>query len=152
MSHNETIARSLGAKDLPQIQMIESSVYEDPWSAHLLSQSLTAPLTHTLAYFEGDLCVAYAIYQVIFTEAHLLNIAVRREAQRRGFGGALLDLVMQDACRKGAVSMFLEVRPSNKSAISLYQQRGFKSLMTRERYYSNGESAFVMVKELSELE
>jgi len=152
MSQRQLTARPLKGDDLPQVQTIESSVYEEPWSPHLLSQSLTAPMTHTLSFFEGELCVAYAIYQVIFTEAHLLNIAVRKDSQRHGYGGQLLDLVMLDSYRKGAFSLFLEVRPSNRAAIDLYQGRGFKMLMTRERYYSNGESAFVMVKELSEVE
>jgi ribosomal-protein-alanine N-acetyltransferase len=152
MSQLRLSARPLEVADLPQIQSIESSVYEDPWSANLLSQSLTAPMTHTLGFFQGDLCVAYSIYQVIFTEAHLLNIAVRKDSQRRGYGGELLDLVMLDSSRKGAISMFLEVRPSNRTAIELYKHRGFKTLMTREKYYSNGEAAFVMVKELSEVE
>lgn len=152
MSRLGLSARPIEVADLPQIQSIESSVYEDPWSANLLSQSLTAPMTHTLGFFQGDLCVAYSIYQVIFTEAHLLNIAVRKDSQRRGYGGELLDLVMLDSYRKGAISMFLEVRPSNRTAIELYKNRGFKTLMTREKYYSNGEAAFVMVKELSEVE
>ena len=42
----------------------------------------------------------------------------------------------------------LEVRVSNVKAIALYQKFGFKNVSVRKRYYSNGEDAYLMIKEL----
>ena len=42
----------------------------------------------------------------------------------------------------------LEVRVSNVKAIALYQKFGFKNVAVRKRYYSNGEDAYLMIKEL----
>jgi ribosomal-protein-alanine N-acetyltransferase len=47
-----------------------------------------------------------------------------------------------------AKQAFLEVRVSNMPAISLYKKLGFKVTRTIHGYYSDGEDAYVMSKEL----
>ena len=42
----------------------------------------------------------------------------------------------------------LEVRVSNVKAIALYQKFGFKNVAVRKDTYSNGEDAYLMIKEL----
>lgn len=142
--------RYIQPADLDGVFSIESRAYADPWSRDLLEQSLTAPLTHSMAFFEEGVCRAYAIYQVIFTEAHLLNIAVDPSFQAKGLGKKLLEQVMQDSHRRGAESMYLEVRPSNETARKLYEKKAFRLLLVREKYYSNGEAALVMVADLAD--
>lgn len=148
MSQAFPVFRPLDIQDLEQVVGIESEAYDDPWSRELLSQSLGAPMTYTLARFEGSICQAYAIYQVVFSDAHLLNLAVAPKHQRQGLGNDLLSRIAQDCFRRGAHSFFLEVRPSNLAAIKLYQKNGFRKLMVREKYYPNGEAAFVMIADL----
>ncbi len=146
------VVRPFTREDLPQVVAVEKAVYSDPWTEQLLSQSLDAPMTHTLGVFDMSGVIAYAIYQVIFTEGHLLNIAVSLPFQRQGLGRWLIHKMLSDAHQKGAESCFLEVRPSNTSAIALYEKMGFRPLMVREKYYSNGESAIVMVLDLKDLD
>jgi len=47
-----------------------------------------------------------------------------------------------------AKQAFLEVRVSNKPAISLYEKLGFKVLRVIRGYYSDGEDAYVMGRQL----
>jgi ribosomal-protein-alanine N-acetyltransferase len=79
---------------------------------------------------------------------HILNIAVDPAYRRKGLGKRLLEYAL-DYCRQlGAERVELEVRTGNSAAIALYQKYGF---VIRERvpfYYSDGEDAFVMVREL----
>jgi ribosomal-protein-alanine N-acetyltransferase len=42
----------------------------------------------------------------------------------------------------------LEVRVSNLAAQQLYQQHGFKIIVTKKHYYENGEDAYLMEKTL----
>lgn len=139
------IVRPFTEDDVSAISKIEASVYEDPWSENLIRESLTAPMTFTMAVFKENKCLAYAVYQVIFTEGHLLNLAVERDSQGKHIGTELLDLVLKDAKKMGAASLFLEVRPSNIVGKRLYEKRGFRTLLVRDAYYSNGEAAVVMV-------
>lgn len=150
-SHFEQLGyelRVLKDSDLDQIHKIEEEVYDDPWSKDLLGESLQAPMTYSLGWVSGGQCVAYSIYQVIFHEAHLLNIAVSKASQAKGLGSELLEAALADSEQRGALSFFLEVRPSNLKARKLYEAKGFKSLMEREKYYADGENALIMVLDL----
>lgn len=140
--------RELRAVDLPRMHEIEEAVYADPWSRSLLEQSLVAPMTHAWGLFEADRLIAYAIFQLIVDEGHLLNIAVDPERQGQGLGAFLLDSVIQTVEMRGGRRVFLEVRPTNDRALRLYESRQFMPVTLRERYYSNGESALVMCRDL----
>ena len=137
--------KSLREPHLEAIYSIEKQVYEEPWTKELLGESLKAPMTYSVGLFRAKEIVAYAIYQVVFSEGHLLNLAVHSDFQSQGVGSKLLDCLLQDSQRRGAMNFFLEVRPSNTTARKLYEKRGFKPLMIRERYYANGEAALIMV-------
>ena len=43
----------------------------------------------------------------------------------------------------GVDEIFLEVRPTNSSAIKLYEKLGFENISVRKKYYSDGEDAMV---------
>lgn len=135
--------------DLDQVYNIEKTVYEDPWSYDLIKQSLEAPMTYALGIFKNSDCLAYAIFQIIFTEGHILNLAVDANSQRKGLGRKLLNSVIEFGRNRSANSFFLEVRPSNHSAKKLYENYGFQQLFIRPKYYSNGESAIVMSLDLN---
>jgi len=79
---------------------------------------------------------------------HILNIAVDPAYRGRGLGKRLLEYALDYCRRLGAERVELEVRTGNDPAIALYRKYGF---VIRERlpfYYSDGEDAFVMVREL----
>lgn len=152
--------------DLARVYAIECMAYQDPWSLKLLEESLQAAMTYSLVAERaidpvrrgpsspsrdismGDGVVGYSIFQVIFTEGHLLNLAVDRSFHRVGVGRRLLNETLRISSHYGALRFFLEVRPSNEAAIHLYKGEGFEQITLREKYYSNGEDAIVMVKDL----
>jgi ribosomal-protein-alanine N-acetyltransferase len=79
-------------------------------------------------------------------EVHLLHLATRASARRRGIGRALLsELVEHGRCRQARL-VLLEVRRSNHAARSLYESAGFRSVSTRRGYYAdNREDALIMM-------
>ncbi|RPH86843.1 MAG: ribosomal-protein-alanine N-acetyltransferase [Desulfobacteraceae bacterium] len=81
-------------------------------------------------------------------ELQLVNIAVHPELRDKGLGRKLLNHLLLEADSRAAEKIFLEVRPSNRGAIGLYEKLGFKVLYRRPRYYTpEGEDALVMVLE-----
>jgi ribosomal protein S18 acetylase RimI-like enzyme len=54
---------------------------------------------------------------------------------RSGHGSALLREALELARRRGAESLFLEVRPSNFAAQALYRRFGFQRIAVRRGYY-----------------
>jgi len=74
-----------------------------------------------------------------------MNIATDPASQRRGYGRALLQDMIQTGQNRRVSSISLEVRRSNVAARALYRSFNFVELGLRQRYYSdNGEDAVVM--------
>ena len=80
---------------------------------------------------------------------HVISIAVLPEHRRRGIATALMkEALSRMAERYGATECYLEVRVSNKPAISLYEKLGFRKADTIPHYYLDGEDAYLMKKSL----
>ena len=78
-------------------------------------------------------------------EAWVQNIAVRRDAQRRGIGRVLLEALLAEAARRGARSTLLEVAADNAPAQRLYATYGFEPIGIRRGYYQpSNTDALVM--------
>ena len=91
--------------------------------------------------------IAYVFVRILLKEMHILRIAVAARHQVRGVATALLHQCFILAKQHQANAVYIEVRPTNKSAIALYLRSGFQTLGTRPNYYpETGEDALVMVK------
>jgi len=138
--------RPMQFEDLDRIMEIEPKVYTHPWSRGNFSDSLHAGYSCWIYELDGEVA-GYAVMMTVLDEAHLLNISIAQEFQGHGMGRALLEHVIDIARRHGAQMMFLEVRPSNKNAIGLYESMGFNEFSVRKNYYPahNGrEDAILM--------
>lgn len=94
---------------------------------------------------DGPRIVGFAGMWHMFDEAHITTIGVEPEQRGRGLGELLFVALVDEAIRRGAAWLTLEVRVSNASAQALYQKYGFTVHGTRKRYYSdNNEDAYVM--------
>lgn len=139
--------RTLGQADLDQIMVIERAAYVYPWTEGNFRDCFKSKYECLAAELQGEM-VGYIILMMIVDEAHLLNICVDPRHQGKGYGREILLKGIQHIEAKFVVStMFLEVRPSNKAAIELYQSIGFCEVGLRKNYYpaSNGkEDAIIM--------
>ena len=89
--------------------------------------------------------VAYSLCTIVADEGEILNLAVQRDARRRGLGRQLLEGLLDALREAGVREAFLEVRRSNEPAIALYRSAGFKPLGVRPSYYvSPKEDALTM--------
>jgi ribosomal-protein-alanine N-acetyltransferase len=91
------------------------------------------------------LLAGYLIFWMILDEAHLHNLAVKKEFRGRGVAGKLLETMRKIAAENGITVQTLEVRESNDAAINLYQKYGFVVKGIRPRYYTDtDENALIM--------
>ena len=136
--------------DLPAVSDIEASAYLFPWSEQVFRTCLRAGYSCRVAA-EGDRVCGYGILSLAADEAHLLNLCIDPAEQGRGWGGWLLRHLFGIARVRRAERMFLEVRPSNRAAVRLYEGHGFVHVGTRRGYYpaARGEREDARVYALS---
>jgi len=82
---------------------------------------------------------------------HVVSIAVLEEYRRRGIAtGLLLEAMKRGAREYNASECFLEVRVSNRPAVTLYEKMGFENVKRHRGYYMDGEDALVMATSIIE--
>jgi ribosomal-protein-alanine N-acetyltransferase len=90
---------------------------------------------------------AYWVMMTVLGEGHILNCCIAPDWQGRGFGRQLMEHLLAAARGHVTECLYLEVRPSNTAAISLYERLGFEGIALRRAYYpaDNGrEDALIM--------
>ncbi|MDR3155188.1 MAG: GNAT family N-acetyltransferase [Deltaproteobacteria bacterium] len=88
---------------------------------------------------------AYAVFWLLYGEAHLLNFAVAPERRREGLGRALLRSVLAASRALGQSRALLECRANNRAALALYASEGFRRLGRRKGYYEGGRTDAVVM-------
>lgn len=81
-------------------------------------------------------------------KGRIFTLAVEEGYRNRGIGTRLMERICDLLKIKGAKGAALEVRLSNVSAQQFYLRRGFVPAWVERGYYSDGEDAVVMKKEL----
>ena len=131
----------LSENHLPQMMDIERGVFEYPWSASQMKDSILSAHTETWGLLDlNNRLIAFAIVSVIFDEAEILNFSVAKADQYQGFGQKLLAYLMNHLSYKQIEKLFLEVRVSNIAAISIYKKYGFEQISIRKNYYRVGDN------------
>ena len=142
--------RPMGKADIDAVMAIELSVYTYPWTNRIMADCMRVGYHCSIGEVDGVLA-SYCIMSTGAGEAHILNLCVAEEFQRRGLGQLLLTNMLDEAKKEGIKDIFLEVRPSNHAAIILYERLGFNQMGTRKDYYpaKNGrEDAVILAKNL----
>ena len=120
--------------DLDAVVRNERSAYDYPWSDGVFVDCLAAGHECWIARSRGEV-IGHAVLAVAAREAHLLNICIGLAEQRQGHGRALAEHMIARAIGRGALVLFLEVRPSNMVAYRLYASLGFDEVGRRKWYY-----------------
>ena len=98
--------------------------------------------------YKSQYIIGFSGIWMMAGEAHITNIAVREQYQRKGIGELLLVSTIDLSREHQAEMMTLEVRESNKIAQNLYSKYGFKQTGIRHGYYlDNREDAIIMSTE-----
>ena len=151
--------------DLDSVLAIESVSHIHPWTKGNFSDSLAAghwaycvrpQLTGAVrgSYLDPEILWAYCILFPAVDELHLLNITVSPKLRRLGIGIKMMNAIEGVAAQQKMPRIILEVRPTNESALKLYQSLGYEQIGVRKNYYpvdtASGlrEDALVLAKSI----
>ncbi|RLK13771.1 ribosomal-protein-alanine N-acetyltransferase [Micromonospora sp. M71_S20] len=130
-----------------EVLPIEADLFgAEQWSAAMFWNELANGHFYLVATDDDGNLLGYAGLAVAPPdEAWVQNVAVRRDAQRRGVGRLLLEALLAEAARLGARSTLLEVAADNAPAQKLYATYGFEPIGVRRGYYQpSNTDALVM--------
>ena len=141
------IVRKAVAADIPAVAALERSEFPDGADEGMLARLLDAEGGVILAAEEGEGLLGYVWARFVLDEGDIGNIAVAPGFRRRGAGAALLKALLEEAERRQAAVVQLEVRKSNLAARRLYEKNGFETVGKRKNYYEKpAEDAILMSK------
>lgn len=139
--------RNMIADDLDRIIEIEEKAYgSHHWPKSSFFEELNNKLSHYYVLINSEnVLVGYAGCWHVLEECHITNIAIDSDYYRKKYGETLLKKIIDDCLKSKIKYITLEVRVSNKPAISLYEKYGFTSFGQRKGYYQdNNEDALIM--------
>lgn len=125
---------------------IDGEAYERETFRYLLSNTQT--VARQIRSEDGDM-TAFVI-GVIEPDGtgHITTIGVAPETRRRGLARLLMHEIERSFAARGVRTVRLEVRVGNLAAQFLYEQLGYIIVQRMDRYYSNGDDGYLMVKSL----
>lgn len=132
---------------IDQVLTIEADLFgAEQWSPAMFWNELANRHHYLVATDDDGAVLGYAGLAVAPPdEAWVQNIAVRRDAQRRGIGRLLLEALLAEAARRGIRSTLLEVAADNAPAQRMYAMYGFEPIGVRRGYYQpSNTDALVM--------
>lgn len=142
--------RTMNYSDLKQVITIEKKSYPHPWTLGIFRDCLRIGYNAWVMTLDREV-IGYGIVMLSPGEAHILNICIDPDYQRRGLGRYFLRHLINRSRQTDIDMVMLEVRDSNAHARQLYQSEGFNELGIRKAYYptDNGrEDAIILAKYL----
>jgi ribosomal-protein-alanine acetyltransferase len=134
--------------DLDELMVLERTIYpEDAWSREVMAAELGNEHAYYLVALAGDGAIdAYAglLAPIGTGQGDIQTVTVAPRARRQGLARTMMLQLLNEARRRGAGELFLEVRHDNAGAQALYAGLGFEVVGVRKRYYRGGVDALTM--------
>jgi len=141
----DVFVREMHSEDVPSvITLLNEGPTATGWSAGSLAREVQSGAAWVAV--QSEEIVGFVVGRVAADECEILNIAVERTRRRRGIGTQLLLAALGLAKSHGCGRVYLEVRQSNISAISLYSRHGFSECGRRPSYYRSPVEDAVLLR------
>lgn len=138
-----------GEKDIDFIASAIEAGFADGWNKNMILSAINGGRFHALIAEENGELIGFLTYSNGLDGVFdLEDLFVMPTERKKGTGGALVTEFLERVKNCDGKKILLEVRESNRNAITLYEKFGFKKISVRKKYYADGENASVMIKEI----
>lgn len=138
--------KKLTKDNINDVYEIEKSAFSSPWSLKMIEEEEKNELAKFYILYENEVAIGYFGILKVLDEGNVLNIAVKKEFQQKGYGNILMEKLLSEMEEENLTFLTLEVRESNLKARKLYEKFGFKIVGERKNYYDNNETAILYVR------
>ena len=130
------IIRPLAENEISAVAELEKLCFSTPWSEKSIRDSFFSDNNRFFVCEADGQLAGYIGMSVSLDEGYILNVAVHPDHRGKGFGKALVRFLIDEFGDRLSF-ITLEVRPSNTTAVSLYEGFGFEKVGERRNYYRN---------------
>ena len=138
----------LGNKDSQQIFELYKGDFADGWSQKMLCDAFETGRFLALGIETEQKLVGVITCSTTLFDADIESVFIKKEYRKQGLATMLITELEKALIEKNIEKIFLEVRLSNLSAQNLYLKYDFNKVSVRKGYYSDGEDAVILAKEL----
>lgn len=139
--------RKMIQSDINQVTKLEIKVFKETLGDVFFDNELNInPFANYFVYEINKEIIGYIGTRVYDDSLEIINFLISPVYQRQGYGKELLDYLLTTFSHVKTIT--LEVRKSNKQAISFYSKNGFVLDHIKKQYYNN-EDGYYLVKEVS---
>lgn len=135
--------RKLKIEDIEQVQELGNLLTPNFSKTNNLEEMENNQFTKILVYEEEETIKGFLMYTELEETTDIVDIIVKEEERQKGIASCLMDYMLSDL-KESVKLLTLEVRKSNTPAIALYKKFGFEVVNIREKYYGDGEDAYLM--------
>jgi len=122
--------------EIQSVLSIEEHNSDYPWSQDQFTTSIENSNNLCYCLSLNGRTIGYLIAMLAVDTADILNIGIDSDFQRKGYGTALLNHLIEELKKRNIGEILLEVRVGNKSAIQFYKRQGFEEISVRKNYYT----------------
>ena len=126
---------------------LEKLCFSRPRSQKAIEDEVNNPNAFFVTAVDEEKILGYGGMHCTHQECYIDNLAVFGHQRKKGGGTAIVKALVQEAQRRGAEYISLEVRPSNRPAVGLYTKLGFMEEGRRRNFYSDPtEDALILTR------
>ncbi len=144
--------RPIKKKDIEKVAELEAACFIKPWPLNQIAYEYKGnPCAKVfVATDSSDNILGYIDFMITFNSATIDRICVSEKYRGNGIGSKLLEKMVEVCKKQKEIVEFitLEVRVSNKNAISLYLKNGWQKVIIKPKYYDDGEDALYMIRSI----
>ena len=126
---------------LDEVMVYEQEVFgTESWSRAAYRDELRDTRTrwYIAAVDDAGRLLGWAGLMTVADSSQIFTVGTVPHARRQGIARRLIEAMLEEARRRGATEVFLEVRVDNEAAKALYEGFGFSPLRIRRGYYNGG--------------
>lgn len=141
--------RQFSPQDFESVAKISQESFPHPWSEEYLKKVSQDHARDILIAESDGQIVGYILGYIKSDRSGSIKIlAVDPDYRRQGIGQKLINAALEKMKKSGCEEVFLKLRTNNSTADNFYQEIGFERDKTLKGYFSNGDDAYIMRKNL----
>jgi ribosomal-protein-alanine N-acetyltransferase len=120
------VIRAMTRNDLPEVAELDAAAFAPLWQNAEETLAIAFPQASVATVAESSVgMVGYQITTANPFGAHLARLAVRPDAQKRGYGSWLVDDLVERLKRQRIKRLTVNTQSDNHTSLALYKKMGF---------------------------